>query len=365
MQPFSDFALAASILTCALGAIILCVLAYRYGFGDVTEEASQAMLHRAYMTRLGHVAGVVCFAVAAGFTIVALAVQLRAPATPPTVRETTSPDVARQLERLEQTRADQAELAERLRMVGERLQSAEATIGRLRSEQARMVRERLQGTEAMIGRLRSEQARMVRERLQGTEAMIERLRSEQARIVARVGKVETASATLSEAERSARSRPAPPASASPRPATPAMAPARTAPPAAPRPPSSAATPAASPPGSTPVASPQPAPAISGPPAPPVIVPPSESASPGSAPLGGAASESGRASAVPPDSARGQGAPASQPPADAAQEDQDVFVQAQRAMHSAGSRVTKHVERFAKDVKDTFVHFGRSVRSAFE
>jgi hypothetical protein len=391
MQPFANFALAASILTCALGAITLCLLVYRHGFGEVTESASEAALHRAYVTRLGHLAGAVCFAVAAGFTTVALGVQWRAPVTPPSVPEATSTDVAREfeqrerLERLERMRADHAALTERLRIVGERLHGAEATI--------------------------------------------ERLRSEQGRLVARLGDVETLSRRPGDAERLARPRPAPAATASPRPATPTTTPARTpTPPApapsassatrvspkpspaadptwgssrvAPRPSSSATAPAASPTSgssvvtsplrsspvtpptavspaaarppsaataptapptsvSSPVASPQPASAISGKPV--------DTGSPRSAPEGSgrSASEPEGDFVVPPESARGEGGPTSRGPMDSVRGNQDIFVQAQRAMDSAGGTVTRHVGRFAKDVKDAVLQFGRNVRSGFE
>ncbi|HEV8581367.1 MAG TPA: hypothetical protein VGX68_20060 [Thermoanaerobaculia bacterium] len=82
MHPLAHVALPAIILTSALGALVMCLLVFKYGFPPAWEatrrtapgEADQRLV----VTRLGHATAGVCFAVTAMLAVVALAQQSRA-----------------------------------------------------------------------------------------------------------------------------------------------------------------------------------------------------------------------------------------------------------------------------------------------
>lgn len=119
---------AAIILTSALGAFVLCLLVIRYGFTPAEDEPPPARHRRFFVTRLGHAAGAVCFAITAALAGVALGESARAPAgVAPVVSEPV--DVA-------PLHAGQAQLAHDVRTLDERIERTEALLAELRAAAA-------------------------------------------------------------------------------------------------------------------------------------------------------------------------------------------------------------------------------------
>jgi len=79
MQSISQFALAASIFTSVAGALVMCVLVFRYGFTIPAPSDAEAgpTPTDVLMTRAGHAVAGTCFAATAVLAILALS--LRAP----------------------------------------------------------------------------------------------------------------------------------------------------------------------------------------------------------------------------------------------------------------------------------------------
>ena len=63
MHAIAHYGLGLSIVTSALGAFMLCLLVFRYGFAPPDEEAPNERYRRHFVTRLGHAASAVtvCF----------------------------------------------------------------------------------------------------------------------------------------------------------------------------------------------------------------------------------------------------------------------------------------------------------------
>ena len=72
MHAIAQYGLGLSIVTSALGAFLLCLLVLRYGFAPPDEEAPDERYRRHFVTRLGHAASAVCFAISAGLVAVVL-----------------------------------------------------------------------------------------------------------------------------------------------------------------------------------------------------------------------------------------------------------------------------------------------------
>jgi hypothetical protein len=72
MHAIAQYGLGLSIITSALGAFMLCLLVFRYGFAPPDEEAPDERYRRHFVTRLGHAASAVCFAISAGLVAVVL-----------------------------------------------------------------------------------------------------------------------------------------------------------------------------------------------------------------------------------------------------------------------------------------------------
>jgi len=72
MHPIAHATIAATVITSALGAFVLCLLVFRYGFEPAEEESLEAKHRRYFVTRLGHAAGAVFFAITAGLAGIAL-----------------------------------------------------------------------------------------------------------------------------------------------------------------------------------------------------------------------------------------------------------------------------------------------------
>jgi hypothetical protein len=152
----TPWALPAVIVTSALGALLMCLLVLRYGFpGDTEAESSPAEAsRRRLLTRLGHAAAGVCFAISAMLGLVALV-------------ETTSADglrseVERLRDRLAGLEARLGPMESRLDAVGSRAgvaerraASAEARAGSVLGRLDR-VESRLEGVEASLRRAKAD-----------------------------------------------------------------------------------------------------------------------------------------------------------------------------------------------------------------
>jgi hypothetical protein len=135
MQAFAHFALAASIIVSALGAVVLCLLVIRYGFTPLSGARPREAARRETHTRLGHAVGAVCFALSAGLTSVAVGVQSRAAGPSSVPGAVVSEEVAREVQRVGDA---QAQLTERVTAADGRVQSTEGSLEALRAEQARL-----------------------------------------------------------------------------------------------------------------------------------------------------------------------------------------------------------------------------------
>lgn len=129
MHPIAYYAVAATILTSALGAFLLCVLVFRYGFEPPEDEVVEDRHRRFFVTRLGHAGGAVCFAITAGLAAVALGMPSR------TVVDVPRPEVTRA--DVAALRAGDSRVDEALRAIAERLARTETSIADVRANAAR------------------------------------------------------------------------------------------------------------------------------------------------------------------------------------------------------------------------------------
>lgn len=122
MASLGQYALPGIIVLSALGALIMCLLVFRYGFTAPGEEDLDEAAHRLFVTRFGHALVGVCFAAVAMLAVVAFSAQTRAARVPaPGVGEATAAETVRQLEE----RVDR-----RLTEMEERLSEVAATVER-------------------------------------------------------------------------------------------------------------------------------------------------------------------------------------------------------------------------------------------
>jgi hypothetical protein len=186
MHPVAHSALVASIVTSALGAVLLCVLVFRFGFSPDEDESPEERTWRFFVTRLGHASGAVCFALTAGLAVVAGVVQSRGaapperepaalakldatePAPPASVLTASVIDVAALRESQERTVGD-------VRSLEERVKSAESELASMRETAA-----------AMAARIeRTERAERARERAVAASERTERAAERASRPVER------------------------------------------------------------------------------------------------------------------------------------------------------------------------------------
>lgn len=153
-------ALPAVILTSALGALLMCLLVFRYGFpgADEAQPSPADASRRLLLTRLGHAAAGVCFAISAMLGLVALIEGSRA---------TTSADGLR---------SELGALRDRLASLEARLGPAESRLGAVASR-AGVTERRATAAEARAG---SALARLdrVESRLDGVEASLRQARAD-------------------------------------------------------------------------------------------------------------------------------------------------------------------------------------------
>lgn len=111
MAPLAHYTLMGNVVACVLGALVLAVVAYRYGFSSPLDEPSTVSIRRVVVSRLAHAVAAVCFAVAAMLGIMTLWIQAASPgrAVPASGARTTD-EVLRDVE--ERLRATQSALGD-------------------------------------------------------------------------------------------------------------------------------------------------------------------------------------------------------------------------------------------------------------
>jgi hypothetical protein len=81
-SPLARYALTANIVASLLGALVLCFLVFRYGFGPSEDETMSEATRRQVVTRVGHAVAGVCFAIAAILAVVTLSAPVSGPERP-------------------------------------------------------------------------------------------------------------------------------------------------------------------------------------------------------------------------------------------------------------------------------------------
>jgi hypothetical protein len=79
LSPLARYALTANIVASLVGALVLCFLVFRYGFGPSEDETVSEATRRQVITRVGHAVAGVCFAIAAILAVVTLSVPVPGP----------------------------------------------------------------------------------------------------------------------------------------------------------------------------------------------------------------------------------------------------------------------------------------------
>jgi hypothetical protein len=113
MAPLAQYTLMGNVIACVIGAVVLAIVAYRYGFASPLDEPSAVSVRRVVASRLAHAVAAACFAIAAMLGIMTLwlatAALPRTTEVPPSGART-SQEVLRDVE--ERIRATQAAMAD-------------------------------------------------------------------------------------------------------------------------------------------------------------------------------------------------------------------------------------------------------------
>lgn len=80
MAPPAHYTLMGNVVACVLGALVLAIVAFRYGFSSPLDEPSELSVRRVVASRLAHAMAAACFAVAAMLGIMTLWIESSAPA---------------------------------------------------------------------------------------------------------------------------------------------------------------------------------------------------------------------------------------------------------------------------------------------
>lgn len=126
MHSIAHYGLGLGIITSALGALLLCLLVFRYGFTPPDDESPEERSRRQFVTRLGHAAGAVCFALTAGLSAVVLGVSDGRSAQGPAVF------AADPSPRLRALSSENQRLGEAVHTLEERLTETDAIVQKLR-----------------------------------------------------------------------------------------------------------------------------------------------------------------------------------------------------------------------------------------
>jgi hypothetical protein len=110
MAPLAHYTLMGNVVACVLGALVLAIVAYRYGFSSPLDEPSEISVRRVVFSRLAHAVAAACFAIAAMLGIMTLWVATSAPVAAPASGARTTEEVLRDVE--ERLRATQGAMGE-------------------------------------------------------------------------------------------------------------------------------------------------------------------------------------------------------------------------------------------------------------
>ncbi|HEV8641397.1 MAG TPA: hypothetical protein VGV13_09905 [Methylomirabilota bacterium] len=137
MAALAQYALPGIIVVSALGAFIMCLQVFRYGFTAGGDEDLDDASHRLFVTRFAHALAAVCFATAAMLAVIAVKAQAPA-ASPPLAAAGSAVAPPANTGEVAALREDVRRLEERLNRelaaLEERLTSAEGAATRARVE---------------------------------------------------------------------------------------------------------------------------------------------------------------------------------------------------------------------------------------
>lgn len=129
MAPLAHYTLMGNVVACVLGALVLALVAYRYGFASPLDEPSAVSVRRVVVSRLAHAVAAACFAVAAMLGLMTLWLETSAGARraeAPASGARTTDEVLREVEvRLRATQAAMAEIDRNIDKVLSRLEKLE------------------------------------------------------------------------------------------------------------------------------------------------------------------------------------------------------------------------------------------------
>ncbi len=141
MPALAPYALPGIIVTSALGAVIMCLLVFRYGFAASEDDDPDETAHRLFVTRFWHALAGVCFAVAAMLAAVAWSARSSTPGPLASPAETTGEGSAERVGRAdEEVRRLEERLNNELAALEERLGAVEAA-----ATERRLAAERREG----------------------------------------------------------------------------------------------------------------------------------------------------------------------------------------------------------------------------
>jgi hypothetical protein len=128
MAPLAHYTLMGNVMACVMGALVLAVVAYRYGFSSPLDEPSETSVRRVVYSRLAHAVAAACFAIAAMLGIMTLWIETsgsaRAAESPSGAR--TNDEVLREVEqRLRATQGAMADIDRNIDKVLSRLEKLE------------------------------------------------------------------------------------------------------------------------------------------------------------------------------------------------------------------------------------------------
>jgi hypothetical protein len=128
MAPLAHYTLMGNVVACVIGALVLAIVAYRYGFASPLDEPSKISVRRVVFSRLAHAVAAACFAIAAMLGImtlwIATSVPVR-PASPPSGARTAEELLRDVDERLRATQRAMAEVDRNIDRVLSRLEKLE------------------------------------------------------------------------------------------------------------------------------------------------------------------------------------------------------------------------------------------------
>lgn len=129
MAPLAHYTLMGNVVACVFGALVLAIVAYRYGFASPLDEPSEISIRRVVFSRLAHAVAAACFAVAAMLGIMTLWITTSAPSGPapsPPSGARTAEELLRDVdERLQATQRAMAEVDRNIDKVLSRLEKLE------------------------------------------------------------------------------------------------------------------------------------------------------------------------------------------------------------------------------------------------